>query len=88
MLSFPLSLSPKPSQQGAQPGDRLGQMKTVAGAGGGVRQCCDDLQQLYRDAEEAHAKLRLMFAKEWRVWKTVDGGKTELSVPVEGTAAS
>jgi len=85
----PFTSSAQQAQQGRQPGG--GQMKAVAAVAavaGGVRQCCDDLQQLYRDAEEAHTKLRLMFAKEWRVWKTVDGGKTELSVPVEGTTAS
>ena len=49
----------------------------------------DSLDQLYKDAREAHAKLRSLFADEWRVWKTVggEGGteKTVLHVPVEGT---
>ena len=50
----------------------------------------DSLEQLYEDAKEAHAKLRSLFADEWRVWKTVggEGGteKTVLHVSVEGKA--
>jgi len=54
-----------------------------------VRQCSNDLDVLYADAEQAHTKLRSLFARKWRVCKEVarvDGGgsKTVLSVPVQG----
>jgi len=53
-----------------------------------LRQCSNDLDVLYADAEQAHAKLRSLFAREWRVWKevaSVDGSsQTVLSVSVEG----
>jgi len=52
-----------------------------------VRQCSNDLDELYADAEQAHARLRSLFARKWRVWKEVaslDGEKTVLSVSVQG----
>ena len=52
-----------------------------------TRQCAGSLQQLYEDAKEAHAKLRSLFASEWKVWKTVGGEvETVLHVPMEGKA--
>ena len=63
------------------------QSQSQSHGGGGIRQCSGDLDVLYEDARQAHEKLRLLFASEWREWKRVDHGKTVLSVPVEGTTA-